>query len=111
MEKECSNCYNWFNMHCDSVYSENYGCMTMRNDKCSSFNEIKEEKIEKVNHPKHYNQGIEAIDIIESWGLNFSLGNAIKYVLRAPHKDNQVEDLKKSIWYIERELERIQKLK
>ena len=27
---------------------------------------------EAINHPEHYNKGIEAIDIIESWDLNFS---------------------------------------
>lgn len=61
---------------------------------------------ETVNHPDHYNQGIEAIDIIESWNLNFSLGNAIKYILRAPYKGSKREDIKKAIWYLERELSR-----
>ena len=65
---------------------------------------------ENVNHPSHYNQGIEAIDIIESWELNFSLGNAIKYILRAPHKSNQLEDLKKASWYILREIDRLENL-
>ena len=65
---------------------------------------------ESVNHPSHYNQGIEAIDIIESWELNFSLGNTIKYILRAPHKANQVEDLKKASWYILREIDRLENL-
>lgn len=61
---------------------------------------------ETVNHPDHYNQGIEAIDIIESWNLNFSLGNAIKYILRAPYKGSKIEDIQKAIWYLERELQR-----
>lgn len=60
-----------------------------------------------VNHPKHYNQGIEPIDIIESWELNFSLGNAIKYILRAPYKNNELEDLEKAKWYLEREIKRL----
>ena len=72
-------------------------------------NAIELEK-ETVNHPSHYNQGIEAIEIIESWDLNFSLGNAIKYILRAPHKSNTLEDLKKAEWYVRREIERIEKL-
>ena len=63
---------------------------------------------ETVNHPSHYNQGIEAIDVIESWGLNFSLGNAIKYILRAPHKGKELEDLNKAKWYIEREIKRLE---
>ena len=64
---------------------------------------------EQVNHPSHYNQGIEAIDIIESWDLNFSLGNAIKYILRSPYKGKQIEDLEKARWYIDREIERLKK--
>ena len=62
---------------------------------------------EQVNHPSHYNQGIEAIDIIESWDLNFSLGNAIKYILRSPYKGKQIEDLEKARWYIDREINRL----
>ena len=62
-----------------------------------------------VSHPSHYNQGIEAIDIIESWDLNFSLGNAIKYILRSPYKGKQIEDLEKARWYIDREIERLKK--
>ena len=62
---------------------------------------------EQVNHPSHYNQGIEPIDIIESWGLNFSLGNAIKYILRSQYKGNQIEDLEKARWYIDREINRL----
>ena len=64
---------------------------------------------EQVNHPSHYNQGIEPIDIIESWDLNFSLGNAIKYILRSPYKGKQIEDLEKARWYIDREIERLKK--
>lgn len=59
-----------------------------------------------VNHPPHYTwlNGIEVIEITEN--LNFCLGNAVKYILRADHKGKPVEDLLKSIWYIERELHR-----
>ena len=66
-----------------------------------------EEVNKNVSHPSHYNQGIEAIDIIESWELNFSLGNAIKYILRSPYKGKQVEDLEKARWYIDREINRL----
>ena len=64
---------------------------------------------EQVNHPSHYVKGIEPIDIIESWDLNFSLGNAIKYILRSPYKGKQIEDLEKARWYIDREIERLKK--
>ena len=66
-----------------------------------------EEVNKNVSHPSHYNQGIEAIDIIESWGLNFSLGNAIKYILRSPYKGKRIEDLEKARWYIDREINRL----
>lgn len=60
-----------------------------------------------VNHPKHYTvhpSGIECIQITEHMG--FCLGNAVKYIWRADLKGNAVEDLKKAIWYIEREIQR-----
>ena len=58
---------------------------------------------ERVNHPNHYNQGkIEVIDFIEDWKLNFSAGNVIKYVVRAPYKEEKLEDLKKAMWYLQR---------
>lgn len=69
---------------------------------------------EKINHPSHYNQGkIEVIDFIEDQQLNFSRGSAIKYIARAGKKptENEVDDLKKALWYIEREIERIKKEK
>lgn len=60
-----------------------------------------------VDHPRHYNVGkIEAITVIEDWNLNFNLGNCVKYVARADHKGNAVEDLKKALWYLQRELDR-----
>ena len=60
---------------------------------------------EAVNHPKHYNEhpsGVECIDVVEHMGFN--LGNAVKYVWRADLKNNAMEDLKKAMWYLEREL-------
>lgn len=59
-----------------------------------------------VDHPAHYNKGnIEAIDVIEEWDLNFNVGNVIKYMLRAPHKGSEIEDLEKAAWYLNRHLE------
>ena len=67
-------------------------------------------KKEMVNHPKHYNRGkYEAIDVIEDWQMNFSLGNALKYLSRAGHKDDIIQDLKKAKWYIDREIQRLSK--
>ena len=64
---------------------------------------------EQVNHPSYYNQGIEPIEVIESWDLNFNLGNVIKYTLRAPYKENMIQDLEKAKWYLEREIIRLKK--
>ena len=65
--------------------------------------------IEMINHPSHYNMGrYEAIEIIEDWNLNFNLGNAVKYISRAGHKDDIVQDLKKALWYIDREIQRLE---
>ena len=62
------------------------------------------EEKEMIAHPSHYNMGIEAIDYIESHDMNFNIGNVIKYVTRAKHKFNELEDLKKSLWYLQREI-------
>lgn len=67
--------------------------------------------MERVEHPNYYNVGyIEVIDAIESWQLNFSRGNAVKYIARAGHKDDEIEDLKKAAWYINREIKRLEAL-
>ena len=60
---------------------------------------------DNVNNPSHYNVGtIEVITVIEDWKLNFNLGNAIKYIGRCEYQNNKIEDIKKAIWYLEREL-------
>lgn len=62
---------------------------------------------EMVNHPEHYNKGkYEVIDVINDWKLNFNLGNVIKYVARADHKQDAIEDLKKAKFYLEDEINR-----
>ena len=68
-------------------------------------------KNDNVNHPSHYTDGkIEVIDFIEDKKLNFHRGNAVKYIARAGKKnpENEVEDLKKAAWYINREIERLE---
>ena len=60
-----------------------------------------------VSHPPHYRahpSGVECIQITEH--MNFCLGNAVKYIWRADEKGNAVEDLKKAVFYINREIER-----
>lgn len=73
-------------------------------------------KKDNINHPSHYTShpsGIECIDIAEHHG--FCIGNAIKYLWRAglksedgiSKKEKQIEDLKKAIWYIKREIKHL----
>lgn len=58
-----------------------------------------------VNNPSHYQAGgLESIDVIEAFELNFRLGNVVKYVLRADRKGKALEDLKKARWYLDREI-------
>lgn len=66
------------------------------------------ERREAVNHPAYYNTGgIEAIDVIEAWNLDFCLGNVVKYIARAGRKTkDSLRDLKKAEWYLNREIER-----
>ena len=86
--------------------------------KCFIDRNDKEQNTDNVNHPQHYTWikelcGIEVIDITRH--MDFCLGCAIKYILRAGHKkdasltdtDKQIEDLKKAIWYINDEIKRI----
>lgn len=74
---------------------------------------------DSVSHPSHYTSSpakcpdcgrtIECIDVVEH--LEFSLGNAVKYIWRAGLKtDDVVTDLRKARWYIDREIVRLEKL-
>ena len=63
-----------------------------------------------VHNPSHYKSGgIEVIDVIEAFELNFRLANVIKYVLRAGRKGDALEDLKKAAWYLDREIDKMEK--
>lgn len=60
-----------------------------------------------VNNPEHYTShpsGIECISVTEH--MNFNLGNAIKYIWRSSLKDSEIQDLKKAVWYLKREIDR-----
>ena len=81
--------------------------------------EKKEEKVDLVNHPPHYNKGgmevIEVIELVtggetgrETGGkrtgdqgfIGYLVGNIIKYLLRFEHKGNPVQDIEKAEWYL-----------
>lgn len=61
--------------------------------------------VDLINEPPHYTAGrFECIDVIEDQGhgRGFCYGNAIKYLIRAPHKGSELADLKKASWYVAR---------
>ena len=65
-----------------------------------------------VNEPAHYlahPDGIECIQVCEH--LSFCRGNAIKYLWRAGLKGDAVTDLRKAIWYIQREIQQLERTK
>ena len=56
--------------------------------------------------PEYYSRGTTPVwNFIRDQGLNFHLGNAIKYICRAGYKDSKIQDLEKAIHYLQNELE------
>lgn len=59
--------------------------------------------------PPHYQKhpsGIECIEVTRH--MNFNLGNVVKYLWRAEHKDAHLQDLKKAAWYLADEIRRLE---
>ena len=66
----------------------------------------------QISHPSYYkHDSVEVIDLIDAYNLNFNLGNVIKYITRAGHKDGEdiLTALNKAEWYLSHEIERIKK--
>jgi len=65
---------------------------------------------DSVDHPAHYTaySGLEVIQLVEQ--MNFNRGNAVKYIARAglKSKETEIEDLKKAVWYVNREIRRLE---
>lgn len=101
----CGECYyyrNYSKGRCETCdYTPNSG---FSNWVPMSFNGTTMNDL--VNNPKHYAGDIEPIDAIESWDLNFRLANVVKYVARHKKKGTPLQDLKKAMWYLKREIER-----
>ncbi|MBQ6664120.1 MAG: DUF3310 domain-containing protein [Synergistaceae bacterium] len=65
-------------------------------------------RITQIDHPDYYSKGgIEAIDYIDAHSLSFSLGNVVKYITRAGHKEDEdaLTALRKALWYLKHEIE------
>jgi hypothetical protein len=94
-----------------------YKCPThgdVRADNGPCCEAAQRQEYEHIDHPPHYNQhpsGVEAIDIIEH--MTHNVGAAMKYLWRAGYKpgNTAIQDLKKSAWYIAREIQRLEKIK
>jgi hypothetical protein len=64
-------------------------------------------EVDFVNHPPHYTQGgIEHVDTVTAWGLDYLLGNCTKYICRAGKKQGAdvLQDLKKAQWYLTKKI-------
>lgn len=64
-----------------------------------------DESVDLINHPPHYGDEVQAIDLIECLSLGFHAGNAVKYIVRHEHKGNPEQDLRKALWYVKRLLD------
>ena len=94
----------------NAIADEQYRLYFSTSNKPLTKSSTKEEAVDKVNHPPHYKVGgIETIDFIEAKSLNYNLGNVVKYLTRADHKGNKLEDLQKAQWYLARELKNLSK--
>jgi hypothetical protein len=76
-------------------------------EECFELVNDKSKEVDLINLPPHYTVGgIDTLDYIEAKGLNMRLGNAIKYISRCDHKGSKISDLKKAIFYIQREIDK-----
>ena len=69
---------------------------------------------DQIKHPQHYggeDNIYEAIKVIEDWSLGFNLGNVIKYISRAgkKSKETEIQDLKKALFYLQRQIDNLEK--
>lgn len=97
-EEPCASC-RWSVSSVSEEYYKKNSCFEPKEEKA-------DDEVDMVNHPPHYQHGIEPIEFIESHNLNFNLGSAVKYIARAPYKGTELLDLKKAKWFIEREIKK-----
>lgn len=126
--KELNSCYDelgviayyrvrdyWFDKNGKRMFENtiiqhlNIGIVLPSNDTID-FKEIQLNS-EMVDHPDHYggkDNIYEAIKVIEAWELDFHLGNVVKYISRAGKKDDELQELKKSRWYLDRKIQNLE---
>ena len=102
------NAYGSFMKNDDTYEEDNFGFDIMEGDKeqPKHYTGSQDSEYDVVKKPEHYNYSkIQPKDVIRAWGLNFNLGSAVKYIARAGHKDDIIQDLSKAIQFIQFELE------
>jgi len=98
----CNNCYSALIQSTPNFNQLLKGSEKVNNDQETTS----PAQTDRINHPPHYTKfQPEVIQIIESYQLGYHLGNVIKYLLRAPYKSNELEDLRKARWYLDRYIE------
>lgn len=76
---------------------------------CSQTNQSSTTTTMSPSEPTHYSRyKPEPIEVIESWHLDYHLGQVIKYIVRSEHKGEQIRDLRKAMWYLKRKLDILQ---
>ena len=116
------NCYLKGNIYVvEDVKSTSIGFINENNqlhyvsyeDLLTDFSNLQQVNDIKVNYeivPNHYDnkKGYDVIDISKHYNLNFNRGNVVKYICRAGKKDNELQDLKKALDYLKREIKFIE---
>jgi len=91
---------------CTMNYCDDNGCQNRKRELVEEPN--------PVNHPQHYggeDNVYEAIKVIEAWDLGFNLGNTVKYIARCGKKDDELQELKKASWYLQRQIAKLENAK
>ena len=107
----CNTCEGYNKFVNRNIYIQRPDTIEIKTwDNEDAFDEWDKEQYMKqtdsVHSPAHYTAGkYEVIDVIEDWDLNFRLANTIKYIARHKHKGKPLEDLKKALWYLQREID------
>ena len=96
------------------LFCKTHDCAMIGTSEYDMFCPIAKAEKETINHPPHYggeDNPYEAILVIEAWGLDFCLGNVVKYIARHGKKEtaNELEDLKKARWYLNRRIQQLEK--
>lgn len=111
---KCMHCgaYRTAEALCDATGFKRLHCLTEGVLRFHSFirNNDKSRKADEISHPIHYTAGeIEVWDFIEDQGLDYFLGNVIKYTCRAFLKGAPLKDLKKARAYLDKKINKLEK--